>query len=120
MPDPCEQPGHEFVGQTLERCPNCGSDDLNRRYTDAHLHAEPDAPIWRYTCRACARGPFYDPKGPDPEHDGATHRVRILAPQEAIDANGQDEFACGACAITLAGAYIGFGWDVEVKRKENT
>jgi hypothetical protein len=52
------------------------------------------------------------------ECDLASHRVRIIAPQAAADANGE-EFCCGGCAAKFAEAYIGFGWDVEVTHRHH-
>ena len=69
-------------------------------------------------------GPQYE-RGDDgellPDKDGGdseTHVVRILGPKEAVEANGE-EFCCAMCAANLATAYIGFGWDVEVKNRDN-
>lgn len=86
----CDQAGHEFVG--------------NYSYDWPHYEETGE---WRYR---------EDKDDANVDHlDHATHRVAILAPAEAIEANAQHEFCCAGCAANLSNAYIGFGWDVEVK-----
>lgn len=90
----CEQPGHEFVG-------NYGYDhDHFERTGEWQINADRDEPN---------RDGL----------DGETHRVRILAPQDAIDSNS-DVDCCVGCAGKLAEAHIGFGWDVEVRQIERS
>lgn len=83
----CGERGHEFVGNY-------------RQYQD-------EAGNWRI--RDDADEPNVD--GLDYE----THRVRILAPQEAVDAEPDTE-CCTACAAKVASACVGNGWDVDVRR----
>jgi hypothetical protein len=86
----CDQPGHDFVG--------------NYSYDYEHRNETGE---WRMRL---------DKDEPNVNHqDHATHRVAILAPVSAIEVNAQHEFCCVGCAGKMAEAYIGFGWDVEVK-----
>lgn len=110
----CELPGHEWTGQQHphDHCPDCGSKDFTRAY------APPVArEMFRFTCRECFAEWTSKDDEPD-EGDTQTHRVRILAPIEAVEAN-DDEHCCNGCAQKLAEAYIGFGWDVEVRMLKN-
>jgi hypothetical protein len=109
----CEQPGHEWVGlqHPHEHCPDCGSSDFRRGMT---IGATASDPMWRFTCDDCFAEWTSKDDEPD-ELDTQTHRVRILAPAEAVKANAPEQ-CCSGCAQKLADAYIGFGWDVEVRR----
>lgn len=107
----CELPGHEWMGNQHphEHCPDCGSDDFDRGNTATY----PKTPLFRFVCRSCWAE--WTSKDDEPaEEDTTTHRVRILAPTEAIEANERDTLCCIGCAAKLAEAYIGFGWDISV------